>query len=178
MPSNNANLDMNELSHADYSAQDLKHLFKALSFACLKHSNQRRKDPQRTPYINHPIGVANFLIKSGVIDLITIQAALLHDTLEDTDTLFEELETTFGRAVATTVKEVSDDPHLPKAERKKLQIQNALFLSHRAKQVRLADKLYNLTDIMLQTPEGWTLDRVQEYFIWARNVTSSKTNGS
>ncbi|MEZ5671963.1 MAG: HD domain-containing protein [Thiotrichaceae bacterium] len=60
-------------------------LLKALSFAVEKHRQQRRKDLEASPYINHPIQVAETLwIIGGVRDAALIVAALLHDTLEDT----------------------------------------------------------------------------------------------
>ncbi|XP_015188728.1 PREDICTED: guanosine-3',5'-bis(diphosphate) 3'-pyrophosphohydrolase MESH1 isoform X2 [Polistes dominula] len=136
-----------------------------------KHKNQKRKDPAQTPYINHPIGVANILLHEGdVYDPVVILAALLHDTVEDTDTSFDEIEQEFGYTVSQVVQEVTDDKTLPKAERKRLQIENAPKRSHRAKLVLLADKLYNLRDLQKSTPIGWTPERVKEYFKWAKAV--------
>lgn len=83
-------------------------------------------------------------------------AAILHDTVEDTDTTFEEIEKHFGPVVRKIVKEVTDDKSLPKVTRKKLQIKHAKRVSHEAKLVKLADKLYNLLDLERSTPEGWT----------------------
>lgn len=85
-----------------------------------------------------------------------IQAALLHDTIEDTDTTFEEIEQEFGVNVKNIVKEVTDDKSLPKAERKRLQIVHAKDSTYQAKLVKLADKLYNLRDLQASVPEGWT----------------------
>jgi guanosine-3',5'-bis(diphosphate) 3'-pyrophosphohydrolase len=98
-------------------------LLKAANFAAKKHRNQRRKDSARTPYINHPIGVANILTEEGdVDDIATLQAALLHDTVEDTDTTLEEIEQIFGEEVRKIVDEVTDDKRLPYEERKRLQV--------------------------------------------------------
>ena len=98
-------------------------LLKAADFAAKKHRDQRRKDSARTPYINHPIGVANILTEEGhVDDLATLQAALLHDTVEDTDTTFEEIEQIFGKEVRDIVDAVTDDKSLPYEERKRLQV--------------------------------------------------------
>jgi guanosine-3',5'-bis(diphosphate) 3'-pyrophosphohydrolase len=69
----------------------IPHLIKSIDFAAKKHSSQRRKDPEGTPYINHPIGVAKILVDAQILDLCTLQAAILHDTIEDTDTTFEEV---------------------------------------------------------------------------------------
>ncbi|MCL4140705.1 UNVERIFIED_CONTAM: hypothetical protein GTU68_037575 [Idotea baltica] len=91
------------------SNKDLGSLIKCTNFAAIKHKNQTRKDQERTPYINHPIGVANLLVEGGISDLIVLQAAILHDTVEDTDTTFDELYLEFGEEVTSVVKEVTDD---------------------------------------------------------------------
>lgn len=146
-------------------------LLEAANFAAGKHRNQRRKDQEETPYINHPIGVARILThEGGITDIAVLQAALLHDTVEDTDTTIDELESIFGPTVARIVEEVTDDKSLPKQERKRLQVEHAPHCSHQAKLVKLADKLYNLRDLNRCTPKGWSTDRVQEYFEWAAQV--------
>lgn len=146
-------------------------LLETVNFAAEKHRNQRRKDLEGTPYINHPIGVARIIShEGGIVDIEVLQAALLHDTVEDTDTSIAELELTFGPTVARIVQEVTDDKTLPKQERKRLQVEHAPHCSHQAKLVKLADKLYNLRDLNRCTPTGWTAERVQEYFVWASLV--------
>ena len=98
-------------------------LLKAADFAAKKHRDQRRKDSTKTPYINHPIGVAHILAEEGQVDdLAVLQAALLHDTVEDTETSFEEIEQLFGREVRDIVDEVTDDRTLHYAERKRRQV--------------------------------------------------------
>ncbi|KAG9352297.1 hypothetical protein JZ751_020710 [Albula glossodonta] len=130
-------------------------LLETAHFAAEKHKNQRRKDPEGTPYINHPIGVARILShEGGVTDIEVLQAALLHDTVEDTDTSFAELEAAFGPKVARIVREVTDDKTLAKQERKRQQVEHAPHCSHQAKLVKLADKLYNLRDLNRCTPTG------------------------
>lgn len=105
------------------------------------------------------------MIKEGAIyDPVVIVAALLHDTVEDTDTTFEEIKSHFGEKVQKVVAEVTDDKTLPKLERKRLQIVHALTSSYEAKLVKLADKLYNLRDLEKETPVGWSSERVHEYF--------------
>lgn len=149
----------------------LQAVVKCANFAAIKHKDQRRKDPQSTPYINHPIGVANILTEEGgVTDLDVIQAALLHDTVEDTETTPQELQEVFGEKVAGIVAEVTDDKSLPKEERKRLQIEHSPHISKKAKLVKLADKLYNLRDLNQVAPQGWSDERVQEYFEWAAKV--------
>lgn len=71
---------------------------------------------------------------------------------------------------SSIVREVTDDKSLAKEERKRLQIVHAPHKSAEAKLVKLADKLYNLRDLLRQTPIGWPEQRVQEYFVWAGKV--------
>ncbi|XP_035901972.1 guanosine-3',5'-bis(diphosphate) 3'-pyrophosphohydrolase MESH1 [Anopheles stephensi] len=146
---------------------------KCMNFAAEKHRMQRRLDPEETPYINHPIGVAYILTEAGITDLEVLQAALLHDTVEDTDTTFEEIESLFGPNVRSIVQEVTDDKTLPKQQRKQLQIERAASKSHQAKLVKLADKIYNLRDLQCRKPELWTDERCREYFHWAKQVCNN-----
>src|SRR5947199_4835157 len=112
-------------------------LLAALNFAAQKHRAQRRKDSEATPYINHPIAVAELLARVGQVDdLSVLQAAILHDTVEDTQTTPEEIENQFGEAVRKLVAEVTDEKSLPKAERKRRQIEHAPQLSTAAKQIK------------------------------------------
>ena len=149
----------------------MEQIVNAANFAAIKHKDQRRKDPEKTPYINHPIGVARILTaEAGVSDPDVVTAALLHDTVEDTETTLDELEAEFGAKIRSIVAEVSDDKSLPKLERKRLQIEHAAAASKEAKLVKLADKLYNLRDLDRTTPEGWSQERKQEYFEWAAKV--------
>lgn len=152
------------------AASDLSSVLQAADFAARKHSSQRRKDSRQTPYVNHVIGVAHSLSSAGVCDAKIIVAALLHDTVEDTDTSLEEVETIFGPDTARIVGEVTDDKSLPRAERKRLQIVHAPHVSNQAKLVKLADKLYNLRDLLRERPVGWDDARVSEYFSWASQV--------
>jgi guanosine-3',5'-bis(diphosphate) 3'-pyrophosphohydrolase len=143
----------------------------ALAFAAHKHRDQRRKDPQASPYINHPIALANVLMnEGGEQDPATLCAALLHDTVEDTQTTPEELEREFGPAIRDLVLEVTDDKRLTREERKRLQIVHAPRLSRQAKLVKLADKICNLRDVADNPPPNWDLARRQQYFDWARQV--------
>lgn len=146
-------------------------LMDALAFSAHKHRNQRRKDVDASPYINHPIALARVLaVEGGVTDHETLAAAILHDTLEDTETTDEELKEKFGRAIAQTVREVSDDKLLSKEDRKRLQIEHAKHLSRRARLVKLADKTCNVRDMASHPPHGWPLERRREYFDWAKQV--------
>jgi guanosine-3',5'-bis(diphosphate) 3'-pyrophosphohydrolase len=146
-------------------------LIKAMTFAADKHRNQRRKDVEASPYINHPIGLADVLAnEAGIEDERVLVAAILHDTIEDTETTEQELIRLFGQEVADIVLEVSDNKSLPKTERKRLQIEHASTLSRRAKLVKFADKICNLRDVASSPPATWALERRQEYFEWAKAV--------
>jgi guanosine-3',5'-bis(diphosphate) 3'-pyrophosphohydrolase len=148
-------------------------LMRATLFAAEKHRDQRRKDACKTPYINHPIMVANLLANVGrITNLETLQAGLLHDTIEDTDTTADELEEHFGVGVRSLVLEVTDDKSLEKAERKRLQIEHAPHLSPRAKTIKIADKIANLTDILNSPPATWPEKRMQQYVAWSRQVVA------
>ena len=146
-------------------------LIGALAFAADKHRNQRRKDIEASPYINHPIMVAKILsIEGGVEDGIVLCAAVLHDTVEDTETSYDELAEQFGHEIAGVVREVTDDKSLLKPARKQLQIEHAPHLSQAAKLVKLADKIANLRDVADHPPSKWPLERRREYFDWAKRV--------
>ena len=148
-------------------------LLRAASFAAEKHRGDRRKDADASPYINHPLALANLLAnEGGVDDVDVLRAALLHDTIEDTQTTDEELREHFGAAVADIVLEVTDDKKLPKEERKRLQIVHAAHASHEAKLVKLADKICNVRDILGSPPAGWPLERKRAYIDWAAEVVA------
>lgn len=160
-------------AQADSLHDDLTLVLAATQFAALKHRDQRRKDADASPYINHPIALANVLrFEGGITDAITIAAALLHDTIEDTNTTYDELLTHFGREVADIVMEVTDDKTLPKATRKQLQIDHARHGSPRAKFVKLADKICNLRDLISSPPADWSSERIHAYFNWADAVVA------
>ena len=146
-------------------------LISAIAFAAEKHRTQRRKDAEASPYINHPIALANVLANEGGIeDPVVLCAAVLHDTLEDTETTAAELEALFGSEVTAIVLEVTDDKSLEKHVRKQRQIEHAPHASPRAKLVKLADKICNLRDILAAPPADWPLERKRAYFDWAARV--------
>ena len=148
-------------------------LLAALRLAAEKHRTQRRKGVDASPYINHPIEVAELLARvGGVRDVEVLAAAILHDTIEDTETTPEELENAFGARVRGLVAELTDDKSLPKAERKRLQREHAPHMSQDAKQIKLADKISNVREIGASPPDGWTLERRREYIAWARSVVA------
>lgn len=148
-------------------------ILKAAQFAAEKHKNQRRKDAEASPYINHPLALANVLAaEGGIHDRDVICAALLHDTIEDTDTTADELQAAFGEKVTNIVLEVTDDKSLEKSVRKEEQVRHAPHISPQAKLVKLADKICNLRDILASPPADWSTDRKRAYFEWAARVVA------
>lgn len=146
-------------------------VLEAAEFAADRHRRQRRKDVHATPYINHPLALARLLSnEGGVDDPEILAAALLHDTLEDTETTAAELRERFGARVAGIVEEVSDDPDLDYLARKRRQVERAGSISREAQLVKLADKTCNLRDVAANPPREWTLARRREYFDWACEV--------
>ena len=148
-------------------------ILKALRFSAEKHRNQRRKDAEASPYINHPIQVAETLWTIGEVrDLTLLLASILHDTIEDTDTAPDEIKTQFGEDVLALVLEVTDDKNLPKKVRKQLQVETAPHKTRHAKLLKLADKISNVQDIIASPPSNWSLERRQEYVLWTEKVVA------
>jgi guanosine-3',5'-bis(diphosphate) 3'-pyrophosphohydrolase len=163
--------DSSTNSHARFD--DIAAIFAALHFAADKHRDQRRKGECASPYINHPIEVAELLVRvGGVTNSTLLQAAILHDTVEDTETTLQELEERFGPGVRHLVEELSDDKSLPKEERKRLQIEHASSLSEGARQIKLADKICNVRDITSKPPRDWSLERQIGYLEWSEQVVA------
>lgn len=149
-------------------------ILRAVAFAADRHRFQRRKDEEASPYINHPIEVAEVLsIEAGVDDEVTLIAALLHDTVEDTETTIEEILELFGPEVARVVAEVTDDPTLPRNERRRIQLERAGGASREAKLVKIADKICNIRDVVSRPPTGWSFERRREYVLWAAAVAKN-----
>ena len=149
---------------------DIGLVIRAVEFAAHKHRKQRRKDSDASPYINHPIALMHVLCDAGVNEPVILAAAALHDTVEDTKTSQEKLRTLFGDEIARLVLEVTDDKALPKAERKRLQIEHAQHMSREGALVKLADKICNLRDVATNPPAEWSLQERMEYFDWAKAV--------
>lgn len=148
-------------------------LIQAIAFAADRHRGQRRKDVDATPYINHPIELARVLVEEGrIMEQDLLIAAVLHDTIEDTDTTPMEIESAFGERVCRIVREVSDDKTLAKDVRKAEQIRKAPGKSREAKLVKLADKICNLRDLLASPPEDWSTQRRLEYVDWASSVVA------
>lgn len=150
-------------------------LLEAIRFAAEKHRGLLRKD-EKTAYINHPIEVAYKLKHvGGIVDPVVLCSAILHDTLEDTETTRDELAENFGDEIAGVVLEVTDDLILKadpnrKVERKQMEIDHAPSLSHRAKLVKMADKVCNVEDIFEAPPANWSIEDKRSYINWAKQV--------
>ena len=154
-------------------------VLEAIRFAAEKHSDQRRKDSKSSPYINHPIQVAEMLWTIGQVrDDALLVASILHDTVEDTSTSPEEIRARFGQAVIDLVLEVTDDKSLPKEVRKQRQIETAPHKSHNAKLLKLADKICNVRDLIDSPPRSWSLERKQEYLLWTEKVVAGLRGAS
>ena len=153
-------------------ASEMAVLLRAAQFSAIRHQRQRRKGADAHPYINHPLHVATLLAHEARVDDVNVLvAALLHDTVEDTETTLHELRTEFGDIVAGLVDEVSDDKSLPKAERKALQIAHASNVSLGAKLIKIADKISNVNDVV-ENPPTWTRERKVAYMDWALLVVN------
>lgn len=148
-------------------------LIRVIYFSAFKHRDQRRKDGPLSPYINHPLEVARLLWEvGGVRDDATLTAAILHDTIEDTNTTPEEIQHVFGDEVLGLVLEVTDDKSLPRMRRKRLQIEHAPHISFKAKLIKLADKISNLRDLIYSPPRRWSFARKQQYLLWTEKVVA------
>lgn len=173
MPSSSPHRRRADPRPAAASAQALPLVLKAAAFAAERHRRQRRKDLHATPYINHPLALASVLsVEAGVVDAEVIAAALLHDTIEDTETTLSEIREAFGERVAGIVDEVSDEPGLEDDERRRRQVEQAPHLSHGARLVKLADKIANLRDVLERPPHAWGMARKRDYFDWTARVVA------
>jgi (p)ppGpp synthase/HD superfamily hydrolase len=154
-------------------------LLHSISFAAHKHRDQVRKGRGASPYINHPIEVAVVLADVGCVrDVEVLCAAILHDTIEDTETTAEELAENFGARVRLLVEEVTDDKSLEKHVRKRLAIEHAPHLSDDAKRIKLADKICNVRDVAHDPPAKWPHERRVAYLEWAAAVVAGLRGAS
>lgn len=137
----------------------------AAHFAAMKHRSQKRKTAagDSVPYIEHPLDAMNILAQCGVTDPEVLAAAVLHDTVEDTDTTLEEIAERFGPRVAALVAECSDDKALDKITRKRQQLEHAPSASPGAALVKLADKVSNCAG---KKPDSWSKETSEGYNKW------------
>ncbi|MFN3200176.1 MAG: HD domain-containing protein [Bradymonadia bacterium] len=147
---------------------------RALAYAARMHRDQRRKGSRAEPYIDHCIEVARLLVEvGGLQDVALLSAALLHDVVEDTVATEADVRAEFGDEIADLVMEVTDDKRLPKMERKRLQVEHAAHASHRARCLKLADKISNVSDLLADPPKNWEPKRVVAYGEWALAVAKA-----
>lgn len=152
---------------------------KAIDFATLKHKGQVRFDG--SPYINHPIRVAKNVkeFKKSKNKEIIVVAAILHDTLEDTDTSFNELVDLFGVMVAYLVLEVTTNEEMKKRLGKTVYLELEMSsMSSYALVIKLCDRLDNIRDLENASPAfrvkyvKETLD-ILDYVFLNRNLSKT-----
>jgi (p)ppGpp synthase/HD superfamily hydrolase len=149
------------MSHKNGYAQVLE----AAAFAARAHHGQQRKDG-KTPYVSHVFRVC--LILGNVFDIHdrqVLMTALLHDTVEDTTTDFDDLEDQFGPEVAEWVACLSKDKRLPEREREKAYLKQLAKAPWQVRACKLADIFDNLMDAgKLPAPaRAHTLERLGSY---------------
>lgn len=160
----------------------------AVKFATLKHAGQYRSAANRVkvPYIVHPLEVAQILSKNyesksymeqsdvkEELDNILI-AAVLHDTLEDTDATEDDISVMFGWDVLKIVKQVTDDPKLDKMAQKRMQVTDMPKKCREAQLIKIADKTANMRDIV-RIPPPWKKESALAYIAQAREVVKANT---
>jgi GTP diphosphokinase / guanosine-3',5'-bis(diphosphate) 3'-diphosphatase len=159
---------------------DISLVLKALEFAAVRHRTQFRKGKDKSPYINHPIQVANLLANEAEEkDPVLLSAAILHDVIEDTvatkkekKVLIDQIRKLFGEEVLSVTLEVTDDNSLGKKKRKQMQIDHAPKLSVKAKKLKIADKIMNVRDIVVNPPVKWSEWRIRKYLGWSDKVVA------
>ncbi len=119
---------------------------KAQRFAHEKHKNQKRKDGV-TPFSEHLEGVVNRLKNLGVTNQDVLCAAWLHDTIEHTETTFDEINEIFGNIISVLVLSLSKNSELSRKERETQYIQQLKDSTPQAKIIKLCDVSANLKDI-------------------------------
>lgn len=121
-------------------------VFQAAAFAARVHEHQKRKDG-KTPYVSHPVRVC-LVVRHvfGFDDPRVLAAALLHDTIEDTITDYDELVDHFGPDVANWVAVLSKDSRLPNDERENAYCEALARADWQAKVIKLADQYDNMGD--------------------------------
>lgn len=129
---------------------------RATSFAARAHRNQIRKDGV-TPYVSHPYRVTMTVRDVfGESDPVTLAAALLHDTIEDTTCDYDELLELFGKPVADCVALLTKDMRLIEPERERAYDAQLVEGDWRSRLIKLADVYDNLHDLAQRTPIGLT----------------------
>ncbi len=134
---------------------DMELIQKAVEYADNKHCHQKRKDG--SPYIIHPLAVAEIVVEMG-LDTDAILGALLHDCIEDTDASHEEIEKLFGTSVAELVEGVTKLTRANFTSTEEAQMENlrkmfmAMSKDIRVVLIKIADRLHNMRTMQYQTP--------------------------
>lgn len=129
---------------------------KAVDYASAKHQAQKRKDG--SPYIIHPLAVAQIVAEMG-LDCDAVLGALLHDCIEDTDASHEDIERIFGSTVAELVEGVTKLTRANFSTSEQAQMENlrkmfmAMSKDIRVVLIKIADRLHNMRTMQYQTPE-------------------------
>ena len=140
----------NRMPGADMALVD-----RAVEYANDKHKQQKRKDG--SPYIIHPLAVAEIVTEMG-LDMDAILGALLHDCIEDTDASHEEIEKLFGQTVAELVEGVTKLTRANFSSTEQAQMENlrkmfmAMSKDIRVVLIKIADRLHNMRTMQYQTP--------------------------
>ena len=135
---------------------DMDRIDRAITYAREKHKDQKRKDG--SPYVIHPLAVAEIVAKLG-LDEETILGALLHDCIEDTDASFDEIEKLFGRTCAELVEGVTKLTRANFSSNEQEQMENlrkmfmAMSKDIRVVLIKISDRLHNMRTMQYQTPE-------------------------
>src|SRR5439155_10521577 len=138
---------------ADAGGKTLRPLLEAVAFAARAHQGQLRKDGT-TPYVSHVFRVCLVLRHVfGIDDRQALMAAALHDTIEDTNTDFDDLKETFGTDVAEWVAALSKDKRLPEGEREQAYAAALARAPWQVKACKLADVYDNVMDCAHTTPQ-------------------------
>lgn len=143
----------------------------ALGFAARKHRTQRKKELATPDDITQPIQLAHVLgVEGNIVDEQVIAAAILRDTIEETETTNEELRQHFGLTIAEVVEEVTNESGSSIQERNRRQLEKAPHISRRAKLIKLAEKICDLRDMADNPPPDLTTDQIRAYFDWSKEV--------
>ncbi len=153
------------------SEKDAEIVLDAVAFSAEKHKLQVKSNAKKTPYIIHPIEVADLALKVGqVYDKDVLVAALLHDVLDGTTATEKEISDHYGKTVASYVQEMTSPKDLSLKEQKKEQIKAAFHQTPNVAIIKLSDKLSNLGTLAKNPPSNWSRDRIDQYFQWAQSV--------
>ena len=138
---------------ADAPADNMRPLLEAIAFAARAHQGKFRKDGA-TPYVSHVFRVCLVLRHVfGIDDRRALMAAALHDTVEDTDTDFDELKEQFDEEVACWVAALSKDKRLPEDERERAYAEALARAPWQVKACKLADIYDNVMDSVQRQPQ-------------------------